>query len=182
MSFLLIGSIAALALGLDAVGTRTPGRDTALREEMAVDGLPHERLFGLDRDRVHRLSVRLIWGTVAFGVAAIALTVVAVAAVGEPSDAESPPPEVGVALAWLGLVGALVLHGVWSFTEYRRRRARVQTPTPPSPFRHPSRLVTILGTGGGDLDEYGRRVKRTGFAFALAAFLAGAPVVLFATA
>ena len=192
VSFLLIGGIATLALGLDAVGTRTPGRDTALREETAVDELPHQRPLGLDRDWVYRLSVRLIWGTVAFGVAAIALTVVAVAAVGEPSDAESPPPEVGVtdpaglpvvgvALSWLGLVGALVLYGVWSFTEYRRVRARIRTPKPPSPFRHPSRLVTILGTGGGDLDDYGRRVKRTGFAFVLAASLAGVPIVLFVT-
>ncbi|PSP16738.1 DUF3592 domain-containing protein [Halobacteriales archaeon QH_10_67_13] len=191
--FFSIGGIAALVFGLDAVGARKPGRDTELRDETAVDGLPHERLLGLDRDRVHRLSVRLVWGAVAFGVAAIVLTVVAAAAVGEPSDAESSPPEIGltdpagipllgVALAWLGVVCGLVAYGVWSFTEYRRLRARIRAPKPPNPFRHPSRLVTILGTGGDDLDEYGRRVKSTGFAFVFAAFLAGVPVVLFATA
>ena len=193
VSFLVIGGIAAFALGLDAVGTQTPGRDTELRDERAVDGLPHERLLGLDRDRVHRLSVRLVWGAVAFGVAAIALTVVAVAAVGEPSDAESAPTEVGltdpaglpllgVALAWLGVVCGLVTYGVWSFTEYRRLRVRIRAPKPPSPFRHPSRLATILSTDGDDLNDYGRRVKSTGFAFVLAVFLAGVPVVLFATA
>jgi hypothetical protein len=84
-------------------------------------------------------------------------------------------------LAGLALIGALVLYGVWSFTEYRRLRERIPEPRPPSPFRHPSRLVTVLYTREG-LDAYGRRVKRTGFVLAVTAFLVGVFTFVLVTA
>ncbi len=108
---LLLGGGGLLVVGLDAVGAQTPGWDTQLRAETAVDGLPHETLFGRDRDRVHRLCVRLVWGALAVGIVAVA--VVAVAAAGEPSGAAAPEVGVtdpaglalvGVGVAWVGLV------------------------------------------------------------------------------
>jgi hypothetical protein len=81
-------------------------------------------------------------------------------------------------LGAVALVGSLVLYTLWSFTEYRRLRDRIPDPRPPSPFRHPTRLVTIL-IGNYELDEYGRRVQRTGFALVVLLFLAGVSARLF---
>lgn len=69
---------------------------------------------------------------------------------------------------WVGMIIALCLYGVWSFTQYRRLRSRLHEPKPPSPFKHPSRLVTILGTDSDELPSYGRRVRLTGWAFVIA--------------
>lgn len=69
---------------------------------------------------------------------------------------------------WVGMVVALCLYGVWSFARYRRLRSRLHEPKPPSPFKHPSRLVTILGTDSDELPTYGRRVRLTGWAFVVA--------------
>lgn len=66
------------------------------------------------------------------------------------------------------LLCGVCLYGVWSFTGYRRLRTRIRGELPPNPFRHPSRLVTILRTRHDDLSEYGRRVRLTGFAFVTA--------------
>ncbi|MFC6960672.1 hypothetical protein ACFQJ8_00920 [Halocatena marina] len=71
------------------------------------------------------------------------------------------------------MIASLLLYSLWSFTEYRRLRERISEPRPPSPFKHPTRLVTILTTND-DLDDYGRRVKKTGFTFVLALFFIGA--------
>jgi len=70
---------------------------------------------------------------------------------------------------WLGMILSLCLYGVQSFSRYRRLRRRLSEPRPPSPFRHPSRLVSILGTESEALPEYGRRVRVTGWAFLIAA-------------
>jgi hypothetical protein len=69
---------------------------------------------------------------------------------------------------WIGMVLSLCLYGVQSFSRYRRLRRRLREPKPPSPFRHPSRLVTILGTDSDELPEYGRRVRVTGWVFLIA--------------
>ena len=79
---------------------------------------------------------------------------------------------VTVFIAILLLIAAALLYGIWSFTEYRRLRERIPEPRPPSPFKHPTRLVTIL-LANDDLDTYGTRVKRTGFAFGVVIFLIG---------
>lgn len=68
------------------------------------------------------------------------------------------------------LIFGLTLCAVWSFTEYRRLRERIPDPRPPSAFRRPSRLVTILYSRD-KLDPYGRRVKLTGFVFTTIGFL-----------
>jgi hypothetical protein len=49
---------------------------------------------------------------------------------------------------------SLALYGVWSVAEYRALGRRLENPKPPSPFAHPSRLVSILGTKGDELREY----------------------------
>lgn len=66
------------------------------------------------------------------------------------------------------MILSLCLYGVWSFSQYRQLRRRLREPRPPSPFRHPSRLVSILGTEGDALPEYGRRVRVTGWTFLIA--------------
>lgn len=76
-------------------------------------------------------------------------------------------------LAEFVLLVSVVLYGIWSFTEYRRLRDRIPEPRPPSPFKHPTRLVTIP-MGNYDLDSYGKRVQRTSFAFIVALFFTGA--------
>jgi hypothetical protein len=65
------------------------------------------------------------------------------------------------------MILSLYLYDVQSFSRYRRHR-RLSEPRPPSPFRHPSRLVTILGTESDELPEYSRRVRVTGWTFLLA--------------
>lgn len=70
------------------------------------------------------------------------------------------------------VIAALGLYTLWSFTEYRRLRDRIPDSRPPSPFTHPTRLVTIL-LGTYDLDPYGKRVRRTCVALLAALLLAG---------
>lgn len=87
-----------------------------------------------------------------------------------------------VGVSWVGLVFSLFLYGAWSFTEYRRLRRRLYDPKPPSPFRHPSRLVTILGTSNDALSGYGKRVRITGWTLLVAAGLTGILMYLLVTA
>lgn len=170
-----IGGLIAVLTALHAVGPRTPGRDTALSAADDGESARYETLFGVDRDAVNRISKRLLVAapTLLFGaiVSAAALLYAA-----ESSSVRARPTDpVGIAVltaavAAVGLVVGLALYAVWSFTEYRRLRDRISDPRLPSPFRHPSRLVTILYTNDG-LDAYGRRVKLTGFALVVIAFL-----------
>jgi len=83
---------------------------------------------------------------------------------------------------WVGMILSLYLYGVQSFSRYRRLRRRLPEPRPPSPFRHPSRLVTILGTASDELPEYGRRVRVTGWSFLIASGMTAVLVQLLYTA
>ena len=72
-------------------------------------------------------------------------------------------PLLAAAAFWIGMILSLCLYGAWSFSKYRQVRGRLYDPKPPSPFRHPSRLVTILGTSNDELSDYGKRVRVTGW-------------------
>ena len=91
-------------------------------------------------------------------------------------------PLLAAAGFWVGMILSLCLYGLQSFSRYRRLRRRLSKPKPPSPFRHPSRLVTILGTEGDELPEYGRRVRVTGWAFLIATGMTAVLVQLLYTA
>jgi len=142
-------------------------------------------LLGVDRGSVNTASKRLMaLGPALAFLSVIALVVVLLGAGGGAEGASptlQPGPTDPAGLAVLGLVAGLsalvvglVLYAGWSFTEYRRVRERVPEPRPPSPFRRLTRLVTILGTDDDDLDPYGWRVKRTGFALAVLAIVGAA--------
>lgn len=86
------------------------------------------------------------------------------------------------AVSWIGLILSLCLYGTWSFTKYRQLRRRLYDPKPPSPFRHPSRLVTILGTSNDELSDYGKRVRVTGWVLLAAVGMTGILANLLITA
>lgn len=175
--FVGIGSLVLVLVTLDAVGAPTPGRGTELRPATGREPTRYETLFGRDRDAINRLSKRLIvGGPVVFLLSIVATVVLAFNAESSSIRAEVTDP-IGLtlltaAVAALVSVAAVLLYAVWSFTEYRRLRERIPEPRPPSPFRHPTRLVTILSTND-ELDPYGRRVRWTGFAFAVIVFCVG---------
>lgn len=171
--FVGFGGLIAVLTALHAIGVRTPGQNTALSG--GDDGSArYETLFGFDRGAVNRISKRLLVAAPALLFVAIVSAAVLLYARGSSVRAEPTDPAgiavLAAAVAAIGLVLGLALYAVWSFTEYRRLRDRISEPRPPSPFRHPSRLVTILYTNDG-LDAYGRRVKLTGFALVVIAFL-----------
>lgn len=184
--FVGFGGLLSILATLHAVGVRNPGQNTELRPKSESKPTRHETLFGVNRDTINRLSKRLLMITPAIlllSLVAIVLLVYTSPSSSIQADLGDP---VGLALlttlvALLGLIVASVLYGVWSFTEYRRLRERIPEPRPPSPFRHPSRLVTILYTND-ELDSYGRRVKLTGFVFTVIAFLVGVVVFIIVTA
>ncbi len=170
-----LGGLVAVVVTLHAIGPRDPGRDTGLEPER--EPTRHETLFGLERDRVNHLSKRLIViAPVILGLSLVGLVALALGADSSSTQADLTDPAGMVALAAtlsaLTLIGALLAYGAWSYTEYRRLRERIPDPRPPSPFKHPSRLVTILATREG-LDEYGGRVKLTGFVLVMTMFLTG---------
>lgn len=180
-----IGAVLIVVIALNAIGERRPGQGTELRPVGEHERRPYRTLFGVDRDRVHRLSKRLM----ATAVVAIPLSVIGIAVLLVASDSgggSGSPRQVGLTdpigvllgalmLAAAALLVSLSLYCLWSFTEYRRLRERIPEPRPPSPFRHPSRLVTVL-LGNYDLDDYGKRVQRTGFALLVTGGLVGALV------
>jgi hypothetical protein len=160
---------------LDAAGARTPGRATGIVPAEERESRPATAL-GVNAERVNWLSKRVIAGSAVMVVLALVATVGFVATA-EGGDVEATLTDpAGLALvtafvAFLAVIAGLLLYGGWSFTEYRRLRDHVPEPRPPSPFARPTRLVTILRTDDDDLDDYGWRVKRTGFAFVMALFL-----------
>ena len=164
------GALVLVVALLNAAGARAPGQDTGVRPTEEHRPTRYETLLGLTRERINWLSKRLIVGAIALLVLALVATVLLVAAAEDSTvDAELTDPT-GIALlsvfaAMLLLIGSLLLYGLWSITEYRRLRGRIPEPRPPSPFTHPTRLVTILRTDDDSLDEYGRRVRKTGFTF-----------------
>jgi hypothetical protein len=176
-----LGGIVAILTMLHAVGVRNPGQGTELQPASEHEPTRYDTLFGLDRGTVHSLSKRLmVIAPIGFLLSLVATVYFIVS--GSSSIQADPTDPVGLALLTagitaLGLMTALVAYGVWSFTEYRRLRERISEPQPPSPFRHPTRLVTILYTSDG-LDAYGRRVKLTAFVFVLIVFFAGLLMVI----
>lgn len=184
--FVGFGGLLALLATLHAIGARNPGRNTELRPASERKSTRYQTLFGVDRDRVNRLSKRLL--LIAPGVLLVSLVAAVVLLLTSESTSIQPgltdPGRFALltaVVATLAFLTGLALYGLWSFTEYRRLRERIPEPRPPSPFRHPSRLVTILYTREG-LDTYGRRVKLTGFAFIVTVFLIGVCVFVFVTA
>jgi hypothetical protein len=182
LQFLAIGGFVLLLTVLDGLGSQTPGRSTELRPADEVHSARSETLFGLGRDTVHRLARRLM----PVSVAALLLSMVALVGLllAVAGGSEGRPVSIqadllgpfGIVLlvgfvSYVGLVGSVALYGAWSFTEYRHLRERLHEPRPPSPFRHPARLVTIIRTDSEKLTQYGRRVRLTGVAFVIVAFL-----------
>lgn len=184
--FVGLGGLIVLLTTLHAIGARNPGQRTELRPKSEHEPTRYETLFGIDRDTVNRLSKRLLVIAPAILIGSLISTGSLVYTAESSSIQADLTDPVGFALltafvAGLALIVALILYGVWSFTEYRRLRERIPEPRPPSPFRHPSRLVTILYTRDG-LDTYGRRVKLTGFVLTVTGFLAGVFIFILLTA
>lgn len=157
---------------LNAVGPRNPGRAEPKPAEEVSDQR-YGTVLGVDRGKVHRHTKRLATlSAVALPVSLVAEVLVLLSIFGlegDPSVQADPLGPFGLPLivAFIALVtftASLFGYTVWSFTEYRRLRDRIEPPKPPSPFRHPSRLVTILGADSGELSEYGERVRLTGAA------------------
>jgi len=181
LRMILGGALLVLVLTLDAVGARQPGQGTELQPVDDHRPRQYQTLFGIDRETVNDVSKRLI--KVAMVVAPISLIGVAVLLFATETGAREEPTAVGLTdpiglllltafLAIVTLIASIFLYGIWSYTEYRRLRERIPEPRPPSPFKRPTRLASILLTND-DLDPYGTRVKRTGFAFVVALFLCG---------
>lgn len=182
--FVAIGGLVLVLTGLNAAGAKNPGQGTELRPASEREPTRYRTLFGVDRDAVNRVSKRLIAASVAaVPVSLIGVAVLLFASQSGSDGGGSSSMQVGLSdpiglllvtafVAALALVASVLLYGVWSFTEYRRLRERIPEPRPPSPFRHPTRLVTILLTND-DLDDYGARVKRTGSVLVVALFLGG---------
>ncbi len=175
--FVAFGGALALLTALRAVGSRDPVGNAEPRPEAEGGPAPYETLFGVDRETVHRLSKRLLVVAPAVLLGSLAITaVLALSADGSSVTVDLTDP-IGLGLlatllAALGLTAGLVLYVIWSFTECRRLRRRIPEPRPPSPFRHPPTLVSVLADGA-DLNEYGRRVRMTTFALAFVAFFVG---------
>jgi hypothetical protein len=133
-------------------------------------------------EMLHRVSKRLAGVCLAaFFASMIALVFSVLSAT---RGLEGPQPEVQTdlfgpvglsALAalvfYIGTIVSVCLYGLWSFSEYRQLRRGLDEPKPPSPFRHPSRLATVLGGDHDELNEYGRQVRLTGFVFGIVLFL-----------
>ncbi|TKX43963.1 MULTISPECIES: DUF3592 domain-containing protein [unclassified Halorubrum] len=184
--FIGFGSLLALLTALHAIGARNPGQNVGISQTTEREPTRYDTVFGFNRDTLSRISKRLMLFTPAVFFLSL-VTIVALLLNSEGSSLQvSVTDPVGFAffsalLSVLGFVFGLTLYGIWSFTEYRRLRERIPDPRPPSPFRHPSRLVTIMYSRD-DLDIYGRRVKLTGFVFALIVFLIGIVAFVLVTA
>lgn len=188
LQFMALGGLVLLVISLDAVGARKPGHGTNLQSVDEHEPQRYRTLFGVDRETVNHVSKQLIKGAVVVlplslvGVVLVLLGTESGSGSGAASRQVGLSDPVGLllgtaALAGLVLFVSVVLYGIWSFTEYRRLRDQIPEPRPPSPFKHPTRLVTIL-LGNYDLDTYGNRIQRTGFAFLVAVFLVGAVLQL----
>lgn len=150
--------------------------ETELQPAAEYERTPYETLFGVDSNTVQTASKRLIMGSAVVFVSGIVGILLVMGTKALAVGGQYNWGSIGVthplgllfvagAIGMLGLVGSLLLYTVWSFTQYRRLRARLAEPRPPSPFRHPTRLGAILSTDGDELGEYHTRVKYTGFVF-----------------
>jgi hypothetical protein len=161
---------------LAGLGEKRPGQHE-LRPEHEVRSPPSRTWVERNDERLRRLSKwTLLVCFVAFWISMVGLAF-GILSLSEGSartvEADLLGP-VGIPLLaaagfWVGMILSLCLYGLQSFSRYRRLRRRLPEPRPPSPFKHSSRLVTILGTEGDELLEYGRRVRTTGWAFVIAA-------------
>jgi hypothetical protein len=184
-----IGSVLLGIVVLAGLGEKRPGRHE-LRPEREVRSPPSRTWVERNDERLRRLSKwALLVCFVAFWLSMVGLAF-GILSLSEgsarPVEADLLGP-VGIPLLaaagfWVGMILSLCLYGVQSFSRYRRLRRRLPEPRPPSPFRHPSRLVTILGTEGDELPQYGRRVRLTGWAFLIAAGMTAVLVQLLYTA
>jgi len=179
---LVVGLLALTVL--HAIGPRDVGR-VDLRPAGAEQR--HERLFGVDRATVYTYSKRYTRRGFAIAFVLLCLLVVFIAVAEGLSAPVDTDPGLGVVLSVLAityavLVGSVFAYAAWSFTEYRRLRDRIAGPKPPSPFAHPSRLVSILErsvrTSGDETDGYGNRVGWTALAVALGVFLVALPTLV----
>jgi hypothetical protein len=189
-----IGVLGVVVTLLAGLGSRTAGQ----AEPRPVDDV---RLASSDRrswvqrngGTVRRLAKRLAGASLGGLVLSLVVTVFAV--LDATSGSERPQPEISADLfgpvglpllavfaCYLGLVLSTCLYGGWSVSEYRQVRRRLEDPKPPSPFRHPSRLVTIIGTSHDELSEYGQRVRVTGVLLTVAGFLVAVLLVVFVNA
>ncbi len=184
-----IGSVLLGIVVLAGLGEKRPGRHE-LRPEREVRSPPSRTWVKRNDERLRRLSKwALLVCFVAFWLSMVGLAF-GILSLSEgsarPVEADLLGP-VGIPLLaaagfWVGMILSLCLYGVQSFSRYRRLRRRLPEPRPPSPFRHPSRLVTILETEGDELPQYGRRVRLTGWAFLIAAGMTAVLVQLLYTA
>ena len=184
-----IGNVLLGIVVLAGLGEKRPGRHE-LRPEREVRSPPSRTWVERNDERLRRLSKwALLVCFVAFWLSMVGLAF-GILSLSEgsarPVEADLLGP-VGLPLLaaagfWVGMILSLCLYGVQSFSRYRRLRRRLPEPRPPSPFRHPSRLVTILGTEGDELPQYGRRVRLTGWAFLIAAGMTAVLVQLLYTA
>jgi hypothetical protein len=184
-----IGSVLLCIVVLAGLGAKRPGQ-YELRPEHEVRSPPSRTWVERNDERLRRLSKwSLLVCFVAFWLSMVGLAFGILSLAGgsaQPVEAALLGP-VGLPLLagagfWVGMILALCLYGVQSFSRYRRLRRRLPDPRPPSPFRHPSRLVTILGTEGDELPEYGRRIRITGWAFLIATGMTAVLVQLVYTA
>ena len=172
------GFFVAVVVLLHAAGAQKPGRGNELVPVDAAGPDRYSTIAGVQLDAVHRYSKRgIAVSSVAFFLSLTAFTVALLATTGladvtVQADPLGPvgAPLVAAFVAYTALVASVFAYGVWSFTEYRHLRDRIDGETPPSPFRHPTRLVTIALTNNG-LDKYGERVKYTAVAFVFFGFL-----------
>jgi hypothetical protein len=186
---LAVGGVLLGLVVLAGLGEKRPGRHE-LRPEREVRSPPSQTWVERNDERLRRLSKRaLLVCFVAFwlsmvGLAFGILSLSGGSARSVQADLLGPVglPLLAGAGFWVGMVLSLCLYGLQSFSRYRRLRRRLPEPKPPSPFRHPSRLVTILGTEGEELPEYGRRVRVTGWAFLVAIGMTAVLVQLLYTA
>ena len=186
---LAVGGVLLGLVVLAGVGEKRPGRHE-LRSKHEVRSPPSRTWVERNDERLRRLSKRaLLVCFVAFwlsmvGLAFGILSLAEGSARSVEADLLGPVglPLLAAAAFWIGMILSLCLYGVQSFSRYRRLRRRLPEPRPPSPFRHPSRLVTILGTDGDELPEYGRRVRVTGWAFLIAIGMTAVLVQLLYTA
>jgi hypothetical protein len=186
---LAVGGVLLGLVVLAGLGEKRPGRHE-LRPEREVRSPPSQTWVERNDERLRRLSKRaLLVCFVAFWLSMVGLAF-GILSLSEGSarsvqaDLLGPVglPLLAAAGFWVGMILSLCLYGLQSFSRYRRLRRRLSEPKPPSPFRHPSRLVTILGTESDELPEYGRRVRVTGWAFLIATGMTAVLVQILYTA
>ncbi|NLV08299.1 DUF3592 domain-containing protein [Haloarcula rubripromontorii] len=186
---LAIGGILLGIVVLAGLGEKRPGQ-YELRPECEVRSSPSQTWIRRNGEALRRLSKQaLAVCFVAFwlSMVGLAFSILNLTSGTEGSvdtvqaDLIGPIglPLLAAAGFWIGMILSLCLYGVWSLSQYRQLRRRLHEPKPPSPFRHPSRLVSILGTDSDKLPEYGRRVRVTGWAFIIAAAMAAVIARLF---